>query len=878
MEFEHGFVTTRSDEVRLYVLVDVLADTEDDTEDGFWITFDVDRDGEITPGIDLNYRLEPETRNMRYQYYLGPGEWTELQSNTRSSMAAGFGCFLADDSQAVQPPPDVECSRHRIWEFAIDLDEIDVQPGGNAGMGLRIFSGSPSFMDILPADFSTDFYDLIQVEVARPVKAKPTGDPNASIGLQAHAIEVTQAIQNRQNSLQLVKDKKTVARVYVQVTGVNAPQPALVYLYGKRDGADLPGSPLSGIFTVPTTVNREQLNDVPFFLLPTGWVSGSVEFRAEVRDVFGVKVSSSPITLEFKPRAVPHIWIVPINTGSATSPTVATNAEIARSENYLKTIYPVPDVKFVRKSWKVIGATTLTQAKSKVKDYYSQVFLAWIFGSLFTGQEPFTLPDQVFGYTPSNTDVATSDPVWASNGRGYVAIGGPMALGRDDERVMAHEINHNLDRSTTGSWGLHVGNPNPSTWGASNPNQDLNWGCGASGTDASFWPWTNDNIQEVGFDPSRPAVDGTGNRDTVIPANYPDLMSYCSSGDLAGNPVNQIPPSWISTYRWTSLFNRFSTTTSSLLSLANGTRLFQNQIQTVYFVSGRVHKDGTGSLDPVLIQPGIPTDPAGIVPGEYVLEVLDAAERPLLTLSFRIAFEDIEGRAVETVDFDFQLPEQEGTAKIILKRGAQALATVAVSANAPTVTVLAPNGGEEWAGTQTIRWLASDEDGDDLSFTIFYTPDDGRSWFPVASGVQGNAYAVDTSSLPGGDAARVRVIATDGFHTSQDDSDGTFVAARNPPEAYITLPQADTSFSSGEIILFEGDATDLEDDMILDTSLVWSYGSTVFATGRQVAAVLPDGVHVVILTAVDSEGNTSQDAVEIFVNNVNHVFLPLIMH
>ncbi len=242
-----------------------------------------------------------------------------------------------------------------------------------------------------------------------------------------------------------------------------------------------------------------------------------------------------------------------------------------------------------------------------------------------------------------------------------------MSLGRADESVMAHEINHNLDRSTTGTWGRHVSNPNCNhefdpgnppppgctrvwlsgvgRWGGYDPN----YGCGAVGRNGN-WPWNNDHIQEVGFDPSRRAVTGTGNRDTVIAANFPDLMSYCFSGDIPGNPANQVPPLWISPYRWTRLFKHFSTS-ASLLSRISLTNRFQEQIQTVYYVSGRVQRDGTGSLDPVLVQPGIPTE--DIVPGDYAIEVRDADERSLLTLPFSMSFEDVEGRIVETVDFLF---------------------------------------------------------------------------------------------------------------------------------------------------------------------------------------------------------------------------------
>ncbi len=217
---------------------------------------------------------------------------------------------------------------------------------------------------------------------------------------------------------------------------------------------------------------------------------------------------------------------------------------------------------------------------------------------------------------------------------------------------------------------------------------------------------------------------------------------------------------------------------------------------------------------------------------------------------------------------------QEGTAQIVLKRGEQVLAVGTVSPNAPTVDLLAPNGGEEWDALQTIAWNASDEDEDPLSFSIFYTPDGGRIWLPVASNIQGDFYQVDTSILPGGDEARIRVIATDGFNTTEDDSDETFSVAEKPPEVGIILPQAGSYFSSDEVVSFQGEAADLEDDSIPDTSFIWSYGSTVFGIGRAVNAVLPDGVHEVTLTVVDSDNQTGTSSVTVFIGH--RVYLPII--
>lgn len=53
---------------------------------------------------------------------------------------------------------------------------------------------------------------------------------------------------------------------------------------------------------------------------------------------------------------------------------------------------------------------------------------------------------------------------------------------------------------------------------------------------------------------------------------------------------------------------------------------------------------------------------------------------------------------------------------------------------APKVAFIAPLGGERWSGKQTIKWSASDQDKDTLSYDLLCSSDEGRTWKPVPSG------------------------------------------------------------------------------------------------------------------------------------------------
>ncbi|MCS7219951.1 MAG: hypothetical protein RML36_07710 [Anaerolineae bacterium] len=843
VEFANGFLVAANDGIRLYILLDVLGDTADGAGDYFWITFDVDEDGVIDANQDLNYGIHPTTGNMRYQYYLGPSQWTGLQPSTRSSRAKGFDCFFGDGTlQFTFSPFSVSCASHRVWEFGFDLAEIGAQPGDTIRMGFRAASGTPSFTNDVPANFSSNFSNLIQVNLSNVTLPSPS--PSATIVFDANPIEFTQAIQTRGNTLPLVQDKATVARMYVDVNGVAASQPVIAYLYGSVGGVDLPGSPLATLYQAPTSIDRAQLSHTANFALPSSWDQGTVTFKGKARTLLGGEINTADIGITFNARKRPTYWYIPINTGTNASPTLISTSEMDSQRSYLETVYPVPGVNWVFKPWTVIGPTTIGNAIAELNEYYNAVVLAWALSVLFTGREPYPLPDQIYGFTPSGGGL--SDPVWVG-AAGRVARG---FRGTSLEGTMAHEINHNLDRSATGTWGRHV------------PG-----GCGAGGPD-SAWPYSNDDIQEVGFDTRQPWV-STSAQKSVVPSNVPDFMSYCQSGFL--------PTKWISPYRWTNLYGTFAASASAAMLES------VNQVQVVYYISGEIHRDSTGSLNPAFVQPGIPSMRYGEGNGE--LRILDAGGKLLDSFPFPVEFLDDPEEPVETVYFNFLLPYRRGAKKIVLFYQGRELDNISFSPNPPTVMVTSPQGGQSFSVSKATRmeevyqpmetlriaWSASDLDGDALYFTLLYSPDDGQNWYPIVSNIQGNSYDLDLNLIPGGAAARIRVIVSDGVNTAQDDSDGTFIVGDHAPVVTASAPPL---IAPGAPVPLIGEAVDQEDGLLPDDRLVWTEGTNGLGTGRRLLVTLDPGPHTITLSATDQDGNTTQATLSVFVGH--RLYLPLI--
>jgi hypothetical protein len=894
---DNGFVKVLNDNIRLYILIDLLQDRTWDPPgiDGDYIdvSFDRDLDGEIS-GFDVNYRLFFGGDNLRYQFYDGPSDFDPVVQPTRSSLGSGFGCFHADGT-VVDVGEGQVCDEHRLWEIAIDLNEISAGPGGSARMGIKVESDHPSFEEYIPpTDFFADFTELIRVLLedepwTLPSHAVP---PSFDETPAMDAMEITQAVQGRDNRMPLVADKATVARVYVQGEFLVA------YLYGTKDGHDLPGSPLAKLIYGPSTIDREKLGDTVNFLLPWSWTApGAVEFQGKALDYesYSLEADSRPVTVTFTRKAEPIYWVVRLNAGTETAPIVADHGEITAQEDYLKTVYPLSGVRFRRLPWPTVGALATTDYNVYTREL-EKLWLGALLGAAFTESWDL-LPDQIYGFAPS-CDTAgdrcgTSTPTWWEGSLGLVATGfrkpcmhSPPTICSEslpiacDYSVMAHEMNHNLDISEDGTWGRHVSNPDNV--------DDPDWGCGAGGPDP-LWPtiWGNDHIQEAGFDTRLPWGEPSlwpciYDVFTVVPSSFPDLMSYCRSKVASNDPrvpsISVDPARWISTYRWLRLFCALpfpeGTAVPAIclapnmpyfgMSFPQELRLGQHQAEPAFYVSGSVHKNGTGSLGHLFVQPGVPAQ--DIPSGDYAIEFQDESGKTLMAQPFFISFVDVGGVERETVDFRFQVPAQQGTFKVLLTRGGQTLDTLEVSENTPQIMVEEPKDGEKWyAGRHTIKWTATDQDEDSLRFTILYSPNQGQTWHPVAWAVEGQSLDVETALLPGGSGGRIRVIATDGFNTIHVDTEGAFWVQGNPPEAHIMQPRDEMVFAAGEPVFFEAGAYDTEDGFLPQEAFLWSYGGKDFAIGSRVTARFPEGTHQVILTVTDSDDAIEQDVINLLV-------------
>jgi alpha-tubulin suppressor-like RCC1 family protein len=668
-------------------------------------------------------------------------------------------------------------------------------------------------------------------------------EPNLSI---SH-IEVTQAIQDETNSVPLIAGKPTFVRVYVDcVAGCTPPPNVTGALRGYGPSGELPGSPLTP--NNPITAYQENWQDQRAdlrktlnFTLPPEWSAGEVTLTAEVA---GAQKSEM---VTFEEAQALRVAVVPVRYIDE-SPVLA---RIQQGHWWASQVYPTAVLETVQlpgTEWsRCLGNDCITPY---FNDLSRKLLMLKLEVMLDLYQAHHLLqpnPKYIFGWLPEGT--------LRAQGGGF-ANPYATAIGDDHptegQRIFAHEVAHMLGRPHTKA----VLDPGPDNCG--NPSPNL-W---------SDWPdeYKDAMIQDYGLYGygfgwliSSPEV-------VINPIDTYDYMSYC--GKLSNGNV------WTSPWTYEHIY-------SETLTISTGALTIQplSTPQTYFIASGLVFTDDTAILDPIWVITSTMTPenpPAGT---EYCLDAQNASSTTLASHCFDLTFVDYETGEITGVDgFTLMLPYPSEVARIVLKKGSQELAVRSVSANAPVVTVLSPNGGETWAasGSQTVTWTASDADGDPLSYSVLYSPD-GSDWAPVGMAITETHLSVDSAEPAGGSGAKIRVLATDGVNTGADESDVPFTVGSKGPQAYILSPEGDGTIPPGTPLFLQGYAYDLEDGTLQETALRWTSSQDGdLGMGSQVLVTLSQGQHVVILTATDSDSNVASDEVSVVVGE-NNVYLPVIL-
>ncbi len=273
-------------------------------------------------------------------------------------------------------------------------------------------------------------------------------------------------------------------------------------------------------------------------------------------------------------------------------------------------------------------------------------------------------------------------------------------------------------------------------------------------------------------------------------------------------------------------------------------------------------------LLPVLTVPERP--PMGVVPGGPLhLVVLGAGGQELARHSCTISFGLEPG---VRPSFQVCIPKIAGAQEVRVVHQTTTLTHRSISLHAPTVKVLFPNGGELINQERTtLRWTASDEDNDTLTYTVQHSRDAGLTWETLDTDLSETTYEVARHFLKGGTQHLIRVIANDGMLTASDTSDAVFQVADSPPTAIIRSPTGGDSFQPTETIRFRGTGWDPEVGVIgADSQFRWeSDRDGLLQSGRanfdRVASALSAGQHQLRLTVTDAAGatHTTQVTVQI---------------
>lgn len=735
----------------------------------------------------------------------------------------------------------------------------------------------------------------------------PTTVPLPDINVEA--LEITQGIQNWWNDVPLVGARFTYVRVWVSanrlgVTGVTA---RLRAFRGATElsTAVLPVNP-RGQITVPCgNADRGRLDDAFLFPTRSEWRLGTVTFRVEVNWDHRVPESNyanntRAETVTFRPGNSPVLLLVPtyisqyrpfpsaegyyFSISNRTIRPILYGLDryhpIWESRNYVWFDDGAPLTPIIQPSWVPLPSWALMAKLGifyalRADDYPGQHYVAMVHPGVGTSSDTGTQTGAATN--PGHILWAKMDPPGTGGWPSWYNPGG---------EAMAHELGHNYGLLHINCYGTEA----------------------AGGTvDYSYpWPLPNcsiaptDQLGYYGLDVTHSFL---GLARPVVINNRPSSSADANTGyPLMGYRG----PKWVSPWSYCKLLRAYGvacTLDSGPWGLAaeeyreavladpasfadvkeaaalRGAEehILASGVITVSVPSGqllqvmRTTDALPQTVDKQVQRMGyrVGLGSNGLNDAVYDLAQLDAGGHVLATNAIYV--DELDGDTGMRI-FTELVPMATGATYLQLRADGVVLDEQAASAHAPQVTLLSPNGGEDVIPGSVVRWSVTDADGDALTIMLLYSRDDGVTWRPIKMGATGNSYTLE-NPLREASAARMRVIASDGFLTAQDDSDQLFSIPGNAPWAVIGGPAEGVVIPPGTPVVLEGWGYDLDDGPLSEGALTWtSDRDGTLGTGPEVLLTsLSPGQHRITLTATDGKANLGSDAVDILVGYAVHV-------
>ena len=628
-------------------------------------------------------------------------------------------------------------------------------------------------------------------------------------------IEVNQGIQNLANDMPLVAQRPTVVRVFARSTSGATLQPVIT-LTGSRAGSPLPGSPLAPL-SAPRVTNlggdRGSLSGGFLFELPPAWLSaGTLDLEVEnlssarvCEDQTGVPADCrASVTFETVPAAQVMIVGLPYVNASGVLVRVPSLAERQQAAQQLLRAFPVPDVIWSTEDSPVASPVPLGHTEDGLTSLNEVAIpLLQRRGADGCGSPCTTVYMYLLADPPTN-GLPLYGVTLTGQGVGMSYTFHPKADTPGNYLLFAHEVAH--------GYGL---NHAPCDQGDPPANLDPGFPDPAGRIDAT----RHADHGFIGLDVFQHRL--------FTPDQARDLMAYCQ-------------PNWLSNYNAEKLLGYFQTgvnfpslpAAAAAVGAAAGAADSGLAAGDVLVISGTLDPAGTVVvLGPAFDVPGA-TAPPPPAPGRYTARLLDGASNVLASLPLTLGALSDDPQNLRAFIGLVQRPV--GLARLqILTDGGVSVGRAA-SAHAPTVT-LAPPGGPV-AGAWTLTWSAGDLDGDPLRYWVQVSDDDGATWRTLATNLGQTSLTVSTATLPGADAGRFRVIASDGLLSASSVS-GVVSLAGHAPQVEILAPLAGRAVAIDGTLVVAAAAYDVEDGSALpDSAYVWSTpAGQVLATGPRAA-------------------------------------------